>query len=691
MAHRRSGLPSLVVLVAISGCGVLADRGITYTDPAGLPDHWRTKAERTEYGETGRYDEVVDFCRRLAAASPHAHYTSFGRSGEGRELPLLVLSSAQAFTPAAHRASGKLLVLLQSCIHPGECAGKDASLELARDILITGTHKDLLSAVNLLIMPIFSPDGHERFGPHSRVNQNGPKEMGWRVTATNLNLNRDYAKADAIEMQHWLRTWSAWQPDLFFDNHTTNGSNHQYVMLYGATLTPLVADPIATWTRESLLRSVLSALAADGHLAIPYGGPRDRGDLTQGIAAYNAFTPRFSTGYGAICNRPSIILEAHAYKTYAQRVHATYDFMLHALEELNRRPDALRAAIRAADERAIRARGGDGPDGQVVLQVEHTDEAEPIVYKALEFTVRGSDITGSPVIAYSDRPVDVETKLYRHTRVAKMVAQPAAYLVPPQWTDVIHRLELHGIDLFRLEQPTRIEVESYRFEDVSFPSRPYEGRFSPRFRTIPTRETRDFVAGTVVVPLDQQRAKVAVHLLEPEAPDALVRWGFFNAIFERKEYVEGYVMEPIARRMLADDPALKREFEERLHTDEEFAKSPGARLNFFYRRSPYWDERLNVYPVGRLLDETVLERLRAVAARRERGPRSPCGTRQNKDGGPSRSYSSPTNVPSGSPRTTRRIVPGLKRLKTMIGTCCCWQMSTALTSMTRSRESITSL
>jgi hypothetical protein len=209
----------------------------------------------------------------------------------------------------------------------------------------------------------------------------------------------------------------------------------------------------------------------------------------------------------------------------------------------------------------------------------------------------------------------VETKFYDGTRVAKTVAPPAAYLVPPQWTDVIDRLELHGIEFFRLRHARRLEVGSYRFEDVSFAPRPYESRQMPRYKAVTANETRDFVAGTVVVPLDQVRAKLAVHLLEPEAPDALVAWGFFNAIFEQKEYFESSVMEPIARRMLADDPGLEREFEEKLRSDEEFAKSPRARLDFFYRRSPYWDERHNLYPVARLKDATTLRRLRADAAR----------------------------------------------------------------------------
>jgi hypothetical protein len=610
MLLRLAGAIAGLLLGAFFGCVPGGEvGGMSYVAPEDLSAEWRTKAERTGYVETDRYDAVVDYCRRLAQASPRAQLTSFGRTGAGRELPLLVLSRDGVFAPEAAREAGRLVVLLQNCIHAGECAGKDASLELARDILITGVHRDLLDEVTLLIMPVFNADGHERFSAYSRINQNGPKEMGWRVTATNLNLNRDYTKADAVEMQAWLRTWVAWEPDLLFDNHTTNGSDHQYVLLYSAVANELTAAPVAEWLQETLFPSILPALEVAGHGPFPYGGPRDRRDLSKGIGTFAAPSPRFSHGYGAICNRPTILVEAHALKTYRQRVWATYDIMLHTLKELNRRPELLHTANRQADLNARAWRGARQAGGEVVLALEPTDDSVPITYKAVEFDVRESEITGREVIDYSDRPVEVQTRLFTGTRVTQSVAPPAAYLVPPQWAEAIERLELHGVEFFRLARSEQLDVESYRFEEVEFARRPFESRLRPSYKAVATRERRDFAAGTVVVPLDQKRAKLAVHLLEPDAPDALVAWGFFNAIFEQKEYTETYAMEPIARRMLAADPELKREFEERLQTDEEFAKSPRARLYFFYRRSPYWDERLNEYPVARLADPETADRL----------------------------------------------------------------------------------
>jgi hypothetical protein len=576
--------------------------------PGILANQWRTLAERSGYQETGRYAEVVEFCRRLAQASPLARYTTFGVSGEGRELPLLILSRDRAFTPQAAQRGGKPLVMVQNCIHPGECAGKDASLALARDILITGTQADLLEHVNLLILPIFNVDGHERFGPYGRINQNGPREMGWRTTAVNLNLNRDYTKAEAVEMQAWLRLWNAWQPDLLIDNHTTDGEDHRYELFYAASDNQYAAPPIVAWIQQVLYPELLPALAEAGQDTLPYCWPRNQQDLSSGLVGGRTFGPRYSTGYAAVCNRPALLVEVHARKPYAQRVRSAYEFLRLTLEAVNRRHRELREAIRQANQQCTQARGGEY-NGRAPLHLQPTDEPYPIVYKGVETTLRHSEITGGQIAEYSDRPLDVETDLYDQTRVSLAVTPPAAYLIPPQWTEVIDRLELHGVGFFRLGRPQTLEIESYRFEDVKFADWPQEGRQIPEYRCIPVRQTRELVAGTVVVPLDQPRAKLAIHLLEPESPDSLVAWGFFNAIFEQKEYAEADRMEPIARRMLADDPALRDEFEARLRTDPAFASDPGRRLDFFYRRSPYWDPACNLYPVARLTDPAALSGL----------------------------------------------------------------------------------
>jgi len=597
----------ITLTAAIAALGVLGDLDVRAEDPAPLvnpspdpPAAWITKAEQTDFRETPRYDETVEYCHRLAEASDWIDVQSCGTSPEGRDMPILILSKDKLFTPEEVHASDKLVVFVQNGIHAGECEGKDASLMLMRDIAVTKTRAGLLDHVVLIVMPIFNVDGHERFGPYSRINQNGPDEMGWRVTSRNLNLNRDYLKADTVEMRNWLRVWNAWKPDLHFDNHTTDGGDWQYDLGF-ATERHAVAPPsVVSWLDDTLYPALVPALEADGHLPITYFWLVDSKDPTKGIAS-GGFSPRYSTGYAAIRNRPSILVETHMLKPYRTRVFCHYNIMRRVLEIINANPAALRQAVQVADEQT-KALGKDyDPQRKLPVKVKRTQESKPIMFKGFAFRRELSEVSGDVRIIYDNtKPVDFETVEFRKTEVSGEVTPPLGYIVPPQWTEVIDLAIAHGLRCERLVEPVTGEFESYRFEDVTFPARSFEGRFEPKYTTVPVVERRTYLPGSLVVRLDQPDAKVAVFLFEPEAPDSLVSWGFFNAIFEQKEYAEHYVMERIAREMLEASPEVRAAFEKRVSEDRKFAASPRARLNFFYRRSPWWDDHMNLYPIARI-------------------------------------------------------------------------------------------
>lgn len=195
-----------------------------------------------------------------------------------------------------------------------------------------------------------------------------------------------------------------------------------------------------------------------------------------------------------------------------------------------------------------------------------------------------SEISGGVRLIYDNsNRVEIETTWCKETVPDKTVIAPLGYIIPPQWTEVMEIAKLHGLRLHGLREPVTIDVESYRFRDVKFAERPFEGRFRVTFATEPITEPREFLAGSAVISLDQPTARVAIHLFEPDAPGSLVSWGFFSAIFEQKEYGEHYVLEDLARRMLAKDPGLEETFQKTLRTDSEFAGSSRRRLDFFYR------------------------------------------------------------------------------------------------------------
>ncbi|HEX7574563.1 MAG TPA: M14 family metallopeptidase, partial [Bacteroidota bacterium] len=301
---------------------------------------WATDFERSGGTRTPRYDETLAYCRRLEGASRWMRVTSFGTSPRGRELPLVILSRERAFDPAATSRTRKAVILIQSGIHAGEIDGKDASLMLMRDIAVTKSLAHLLDSTIILFVPIFNVDGHERFGPFNRINQNGPEEMGWRTTAGNLNLNRDYMKAEAPEMKAMLRLFTAWLPDLYVDCHVTDGIDFQYDITYAVEPAPYLDAGVSAWIQESLLPSALPVVEKSGHRIFNYVFPREENDPGKGLNAGSS-TPRFSTGFAALQNRPAVLIETHMLKPYRVRVNATYHFLRSMIEAINRDPSSL--------------------------------------------------------------------------------------------------------------------------------------------------------------------------------------------------------------------------------------------------------------------------------------------------------------------------------------------------------------
>ena len=568
-----------------------------------LPSFWFTRAERTGYRQTSTYDETAAYLRRLEAASSLIHVESFGTSGQGREFLLVVAAKDHAFTPEAARANGRPVVLVQCGIHSGEIEGKDAMLALLRDIAITGRQQDLLDRCILLVVPMFSPDAHERRSRFSRINQNGPEEMGWRTTPIGLNLNRDYMKAETPEMRAFLsNVFTRWWPHLLVDTHTTDGADYRYDVTWGVNRGPEDPAGVTGWLETAFEGRVIPALEGLGHLTAPYISFRNWTNLLSGLSGGET-PPRFSTGYPPLQCRPSILVETHMLKPYEVRVRATYDLVSALLAEVNARPQELTGAVAAAEAEVVaRGREPDAAKRQVVLATRTTSDSVMFEFKGLRPVTEPSDIAGMPVVHYGSAPWDTVLPRFQHVVPALTVTQPVGYLVPQEWKSVLDRLDVHGVRYRRFARAWSDSVEQARIVDWNAASTPNEGHFPLVVnRTETVRRLRTYQPGDVWVPLDQRSALVAVHLLEEQAPDALARWNFFDTVLEKKEYGEMYVVEPLARKMMRDDPALAKEFRARVAADSAFAQNPHERLEFFYRRSPWADPEQNLVPVARAL------------------------------------------------------------------------------------------
>ncbi len=563
---------------------------------------WQTFYEKSGKLETPRYKDTMDYFRRLAQASSIVKITQFGISPEGRDLNLFIISKDQSFTPQKAQKNGKPIILIQCCIHPGESEGKDAVMMLARDLLIHQKYPEILENLILTIIPIFNVDGHERFGPYNRINQDGPKEMGWRVTSTRLNLNRDFVKADVPEMRAWLNMFNQWKPHLFYDCHTTDGQDFQYVLTYKIDTHEDYGGAVSLWAKNEFLPMVIPACEAKGHIIGPFAGLVDERQPEKGLMG-GVWRPMLSNPYVTVRNRAGLLIETHSLKPYSQRVKATYDFILVGLQELAKHPDKLLQAVKKEDQRASELGKVFDPSQKYALQYRtRTDIGDSLVYRGYRFEMKKGDISGTAYPVYGNEKWDVPSVLFEEVESTVAISPPLGYLIPQQWTRVIEVIKLHGATIYRLAEDLRGEFECYRFSDVKFRSFPYEGRQLLTYETNLFKEKRTFKAGTIYVPLGCAESKIIMQMLEPQAPDALVGWGFFNTIFERREYFETYVMEPIAQKMAAKNPKLMKEFQEKLVADRSFAANPYQRLHFFYERSPYWDREKNLYPVVRVTE-----------------------------------------------------------------------------------------
>ncbi|CAN5582181.1 M14 family metallopeptidase [soil metagenome] len=578
---------------------ILVPGAYSQSESQKIPAGWQTLAEKTGYAKTPSYAETIAYCKKLDAASLLITYTTYGKSGEGRDMPLLIAAADGAFTPELARKQGKAVVLIQAGIHAGEIDGKDAGLALFRDIAITKTRLDLLKNVVIVFEVIYNVDGHENSNPFMRINQNGPDEMGFRANATNLNLNRDYMKADAPETRAWLAMWNAWDPDLFIDCHVTDGADFQYNVTYEYAHFQEVSPSIKSWMDEHFDGNVVPRIEKEGNLLTHYVEFAGR-EVTGGITTFIA-TPRYATGYTPLRNRAGLLIETHVYKPYKSRVRGTYDVLRYTIEEAGKAKSSLFVANVTADNQTVERGKTYDAARQFPLTLDTTDKSTPFAFKGTEYKIEDSQLSGGKRIVYGTAPLNITIPRFDEGKVVTAVAPPLFYIIPPQYKNVIEVLKVHGVKYTRLTKAKTVEVESYKLTEPKWAANSFENRVTLTCKQTPVKETRTYAAGSVLVPMAQEAANVAIHLLEPAGPDSFVYWGFFNSVFEQKEYGESYQIEKLAQKMLTDDPKLQEEFDRRL-LDPAFARSPQARLKFFYERSPYYlNQKVGVYPVGRVI------------------------------------------------------------------------------------------
>lgn len=553
-------------------------------------DPWVTAFETdAEHDFSPTYVDTRAWFDRLDAASDLIRIEQFGVSPEGRPIYAVIASKdGAAFDPA------KPVLLAQAGIHPGEIDGKDAGMMLLRDIAFHGK-SDLLDRVNLILIPILSVDGHERATAYSRPNQRGPRIQGWRNTAANQNLNRDFLKLDQPEMRAVRGLILKYKPDLYVDIHVTDGMDYQYDVTWGfngedGTFSRSPAS--SAWLDSVFKPAINTALSAQGHIP---------GELVFGIDDRNpraglndgGLGERFSNGWGAAAHVPAILIENHSLKPYEQRVLGTYVFLEAAMRTLADKGRDLRAATAAdAALRPAEIPANFAADDQPTS----TRDFLGVLYETWD-----SPASGRTEVRWLGRPDPQVWRMpFYSSHPTLTLKRPTAYWVPSYRADLIERLRLSGVVMETLDAPRTVPVEMLRLEDPKLAPRANEGHVQATVTGVtPMRRDWAFPAGSVRVPTDQPLGDVVVLLLEPQSSEGFFAWGMFPEVLSRVEYIEGYAIAPLAERMMAADPALKAAFEAKLASDPAFAADGDARLQWFYERTPFYDDHYRLYPVGR--------------------------------------------------------------------------------------------
>jgi hypothetical protein len=540
----------LVLAAALLGA---CARGATSADPTAAATSARlrsealreaprpaTRAERTRFVETSSHADVVAFLDSLRAMDGRLHGTSIGRTHEGRDLPLVIASRPRVTTPAEARALGRPIVFVQGNIHAGEVEGKEALQMLLRDLALD-PRANVLDSLVLLALPIYNADGNEKLGPQARQRgaQNGPEMVGQRPNAQGLDLNRDYVKAEAPETRAALAAFAAWDPDVFVDLHTTNGSYHGYALTYSPSLHP--AAPLGAFSHDTLLPELRRRVRArHGYETFPYGNfgsderPGARAALTDstkdGWYTYE-HKQRFGTNYYGLRGGLSVLSEAYSHDPFERRVRATYAYVRELLSLVAERGTASRLATARAERDAgppraavpIRARLPErGAPQPVIVEVLTSTGDSSITEPGVPRGIRRTGRYRTQAMPVIDRFVPTLTQ---RVPVGGWVLDAGA----PGADSAVAKLRLHGVRLTRVAGTPNVEVEVFRADSVIAAPRAFQGHREVRLEGAWRTERRALPANGWHVPANQPLALLALQLLEPQSDDGLATWNVFDA------------------------------------------------------------------------------------------------------------------------------------------------------------------
>lgn len=487
-----------------------------------------TVAESSNFKATSRYDDVVEFIQNLQQQSSRIRLETLCTSAEGRKVPLLIIGNPVPSSPIELRSGQKAVVYIQANIHAGEVEGKEASLMLARDLILTEKSRYLDNLV-VLIAPIFNADGNEKISTQNRRNQVGPEQgVGIRYNGQNLDLNRDGMKLESPELQGLVQNvLTRWDPALLVDCHTHNGSYHEEPVTYVWNLNPNGDLSIIKYMRDKMIPTIKQTLLDEyGVASIPHGDFMDSRNPEKGWVPLGP-EPRYLTNYIGLRNRMAILNENYPYVDYKARVLGCYHFLFTCLSFCATHKDDINKLLQLADQRTIQRGLNPMPDDSFAVEydLKPLDKKITILgYKMELIEPEGR----RPRVRKTDEKITYHAPYFADYVAKRSVKFPFGYLMQPPVPEVVTKLQQHGIVVEQLIKPITVEVEAFRVQEVKSAERLYQGHYTNSVTGEYVIENREMPAGTIFVGTAQPLANVAAYLLEPESDDGLLVWNFFD-------------------------------------------------------------------------------------------------------------------------------------------------------------------
>ena len=549
-----------------------------------------TPYEKGNGNQTTTFTQMRKFYQELAHQYPSITYQTMGEDDNGAPIDVVIFNPMRKNLVQARK--GKAVLLVNNGIHPGEPDGIDATMMLMRDLAI-GKVK---APKNVIIAAIasYNVSGMMSRGRYSRANQNGPEEYGFRGNVRNYDLNRDFVKTDTKNSRSFQKIFHWLKPDVFIDNHVSNGADYQYTFTYISTNKERLGKILGNYFNDEMQKTLLENLRSKGVISVPY--VNIHGAIPDG--GFPAFIdlPRYATGYTTLFNTIGAVVETHMLKSYKDRVKVTYDYMVDNLNYIEKNYKTIQ---QKRAENLLQYKVGNLYPLAWKLD---SSQYENIDFKGFEAKYKPSTVSGKNRLWYDrNAPFSKPIKFYNTYSPTKEIKIPKYYVIPQSEWKVMDLLQLNQIKMSPITKDTTITVEQYRIKDFKTVANPYEGHYL-HYNTLVDKEIKkaNYRAGDYLVPLDQDGVKFLLETLEPEAEDSYFNWNFFDAILGQKEYFSAYVFEDTADKLLKENKELREALEAEKATDVKLAQDAQAQLDWVYKHSEYFEKTYRLYPIGRV-------------------------------------------------------------------------------------------